>query len=180
MTRKLTPKQERFVEEYLVDLNATQAAIRAGYSTRNADTIGFQLLQKTPVADAISRRRNLLSRKANITQERILIEMARLAFFDPRKLFDAEGNPMSITNLCDDAAAAINGLDVVTVGNGEVGIGQVTKYKIPDKNKALENLARILGHFDNNKNKDQEYSPPVFNVIIEEKNARKDRNTDNG
>lgn len=174
MTKKLTPKQERFVEEYLTDLNATQAAIRAGYSKKTAGWIGPQLIGKSHISDAISARRDALSKKINVTHERILTEMARLAFFDIRNMMDDEGKPIPIYKLSDDAAAAINGIDIVTVGNTEVGIGQIMKYKIPDKNKALENLAKILGHFDNKKNMDQWDSIPKFNVIIEEKNARRD------
>ena len=58
----LTPKQQRFVEEYLIDLNATQAAIRAGYSEKTADSIGLQLLRKTQVAEAIAGAQEVRSR----------------------------------------------------------------------------------------------------------------------
>ena len=69
---KLTPKQQRFVEEYLVDLNATQAAIRAGYSERNADKIGSELLGKTRVAEAIREAKQERSERVQMTQDSVL------------------------------------------------------------------------------------------------------------
>ncbi|MBX9638054.1 MAG: terminase small subunit [Nitrosomonas sp.] len=153
---KLTQKQQKFVDEYLIDLNATQAAIRAGYSAKTAEWIGPQLLGKSHVAAAIKARRDELSRKTEVTQERIILEMSRLAFMDIRSLFNADGSLIPIKQLSDSAAAAIAGIDVVQVGNSDVGVGHVMKYKFPDKNKALENLARILGYFDKDKNKEQD------------------------
>src|SRR5262245_17125953 len=70
--RGLTRKQQRFVEEYLRDLNATQAAIRAGYSARNADKIGSQLVGKTRVAEAIAAAQTERSEKTRITAARVL------------------------------------------------------------------------------------------------------------
>lgn len=148
VTRKLTPKQERFVEEYLVDLNATKAAIRAGYSPKTAEQQGYQLLQIPSVQAAIAAKREQVSAATGITIERVLKEAERLAFFDPRKLFHEDGTPKKITELDDDTAAAIQGLDVATIGNSEVGVGQVLKYKIADRNSALERLFKHLGLFD--------------------------------
>ena len=71
-TQKLTPKQARFVAEYLVDLNATQAAIRAGYSRKTADSIGLQLLRKTQVALAIQKAQEDRARRVELTQDEII------------------------------------------------------------------------------------------------------------
>lgn len=146
--RNLTPKQATFVDEYLKDLNSTQAAIRAGYSARNAGKIGPELLGKTRIAAAIAERMGEREKRTEITQDRVLLEIARLALFDPRKLFNADGSPKSIQELDDDTAAAIAGLDVVATGNAEMGVGQVMKIKIADKNSALEKLARHLGMYN--------------------------------
>jgi phage terminase small subunit len=144
----LTQKQERFVEEYLIDLNATQAAIRAGYSAKRADAIGFENLRKPEIAKVIARRRAELSGALEITQERVLRERARLAFFDPRKLFSADGTPKAITELDDDTVAAVAGLDVVNIGNPDHGVGQVLKYKIADKSASLTALEKHLGLYE--------------------------------
>lgn len=76
----MTPKQERFVAEYLVDLNATQAAVRAGYSAKRASEIGWQLLQKTTVAQAIAEAQATRAEQVGITQTRVLAELELLAF----------------------------------------------------------------------------------------------------
>jgi phage terminase small subunit len=94
-TRPLTPKQQRFVEEYLVDLNATQAAIRAGYSQRNADKIGSQLLGKARVAEAVaaaqSRRAKRVEIDADWVLERLRQNVERAMQAEP--VLDREGNP---------------------------------------------------------------------------------------
>ena len=164
--KKLTAKQQKFVDEYLIDLNATQAAIRAGYSVKTAGWIGQQLLVKTHISECIRKRRDALSKKTEVSQERIVLEMKRLALFDVRNFFRDDGTPIPIKELSDDAAAAIVGLDVVSIGNSESGIGQVIKYKLPDKNKSLENLARILGHFDRDKNKEQDGVSKLAEALI--------------
>lgn len=68
----MTPKQRRFVDEYMIDLNATQAAIRAGYSERTAEQLGYQLLQKTSVSEAVAARQHELAERALITEDEII------------------------------------------------------------------------------------------------------------
>lgn len=155
--KALNPKQQRFVVEYLVDLNATQAAIRAGYSPKTAGVQAFDLLKKPEIAAAIERQRNVHAKSTGLTVERVLQEAMRLAFFDIRKLADSEGNPIPIGELDDDTAAAIQGLELATerVRGGEDGAETVVrKYKIADKNAALERLFKHLGLFqkDNDQN----------------------------
>ena len=70
--RKLTPKQARFVSEYLIDLNATAAATRAGYSTKRASEIGYQLLRKTTVSEEIAEAMRVREKKTEITAEYVL------------------------------------------------------------------------------------------------------------
>ena len=76
---KLTPKQKRFVAEYLVDLNATQAAIRAGYSGRTAEQIGYQLLQKTSVSSAIQEAMQKRAERVEITQDYVISGLCEVA-----------------------------------------------------------------------------------------------------
>jgi len=149
--RVLTPKQQRFVEEYLVDLNATQAAIRAGYSDRFSNTNAAKLLQITTISAAISAGRAKLSQATGVTVERVVREMARIGFMDIRKLVDDKGAPIPLRQLDDDTAAAVAGLEVCRTGNAEMGVGDVLKFKLADKNKALENLMRHLGGFEKDK-----------------------------
>jgi phage terminase small subunit len=147
MTRPLTAKQQRFVEEYLVDLNATQAAIRAGYSAKTAEQQGARLLVNVKVKAALSEAVQARSQRTEITQDRVLREIARLAFFDIRKLVNPDGTPRALHDLDDDTAAAISGLEVARVGNEMIGQGEVLKFKISDKNSALDKLAKHLQMF---------------------------------
>ena len=154
----LLPKQAAFVAEYLIDGNGTQAAIRAGYSPKTAHVIAQQNLRKPAIASLLSQKQSVIAARQDerleameLTEERVARETARLAFFDPRKMFAADGRPLSITELDDDTAACIVGLDVLEefagTGQDRVLIGHIKKYKIADKNSALERAAKILGMF---------------------------------
>lgn len=151
----LTPKQKIFVQEYLVDLNATQAAIRAGYSQKNADKIGSELLGKTRVAEAIQKAMQDRQQRTEITQDMVVMEAAKLAFFDIRKLFDKDGKPLDITKVDAETAAALVGLDVQDISDDDGNyIGYMKKYKMADKLKALELLSKLLGFFDRQEKQD--------------------------
>ncbi len=76
---RLTPKQERFVDEYLIDLNATQAAIRAGYSKNRASELGYQLLQKTTVQSAVQKAQKDRSERTEITQDYVIKKLKAIA-----------------------------------------------------------------------------------------------------
>lgn len=141
----LLPMQKLFVAEYLKDKNATQAAIRAGYSARTAYSQGQRLLKHVEVSGAIQQRLNRIVEKLEISAERVLQERARLAFFDVRKLLDATGKPKAIHELDDDTAAALQGLDVANIGNESMGVGEVLKIKMADKNASLTALEKHLG-----------------------------------
>jgi phage terminase small subunit len=148
MHRGLTPKQAAFVREYLVDKNATQAAIRAGYSVKTAASIGEENLRKPEIRTAIDVGLTDLATRVGITAEMVLRERKRIAFFDPRKLLDSEGNPKPIQDLDDDTAAAIAGLDVVQMSGGEAipgVISLVKKYKLAAKDTSLAALEKYLG-----------------------------------
>lgn len=114
----------------------------------------------------VSGRVQELLRKAaannEVTGERVVREIARIAFFDIRKLVRDDGTPIPIKGLDDDTAAAIAGLDVARVGNAMIGEAEVLKFRISDKNAALEKLAKHLGLFEKD-NKQQ--APTVISRI---------------
>lgn len=146
---KLTAKQAAFVEEYLVDLNATQAALRIGYSKRRAGVTGCELVNDRKIAAAIAERMKARERRTEVTQDRVLQEYARLAFFDPRKLLAEDGTPRPINELDADTAAAIAGLDIEEATDGR---GVVRKYRVANKIGALDSVARHLGMFNDSLN----------------------------
>lgn len=145
----LTPKQKRFVAEYLVDLNATAAAKRAGYSEKTACEQAARLLANVKVQTAVQEAKQARQKRTEITQDMVLRETAKLAFFDIRKMFDKDGKPLDISKLDDDTAAALVGLDVHDVADNDGNyVGFVKKYKMADKLKALELLGKHVGAFD--------------------------------
>lgn len=145
----LTPKQERFVQEYLVDLNATAAAKRAGYNSKTAYSIGQENLKKPEIQSAIQEAKINLQKRTEITQEMVIRETAKLAFFDVRKMFNQNGKPLDISNLDDDTAAALVGLDVQDIADKDGDyVGYVKKYKMADKVKALELLGKHFGTWE--------------------------------
>ncbi len=149
MAARLTDKQKRFVAEYLVDLNATAAAKRAGYSEKTACEQAARLLANVKVQTAVQEAKQARQERTEITQDMVLRETAKLAFFDIRKMFDKNGKPLDISMLDDDTAAVLVGLDVqdVTDNDGDY-VGFVKKYKMADKIKALELLGKHLGTWE--------------------------------
>jgi len=103
----LTPKQARFVEEYLIDLNATQAAIRAGYSIRTAEQLGFQLLQKTSVKEQIQAAMDKRSAVVGLTAADVLRDIDLVKADAMRKTYDKEGNEVMANH-----AAALKALEL--------------------------------------------------------------------
>ena len=141
----LNAKQTRFVEEYIIDLNATQAAIRAGYSKKTAQVQSARLLSNVMVRAVLSQKMEKRSEKTEISSERVLLELSRLAFLDVRKAYRKDGSLKAITEMDDDTAAAIAGFDVTeSVSSGEV-TGVLKKIKLSDKSRALELIMRHLG-----------------------------------
>lgn len=151
----LTDKQSRFVEEYLVDLNATQAAIRAGYSENTAHSIGHENLSKPEIADAIAQAQQERSERTKVTQDMVIRELARIGFSDLRKLMSDDGVLKQPSDWDDETAAAISSMEVVRRGpnwtkdkDKEDEEPEYThKIKTWDKNSALEKLAKHLGMF---------------------------------
>ena len=146
MANKLTPKQRRFIDEYLIDLNATQAAIRAGYSEKTAYSIGLQNLKKLEIQAEIQKRRNRLQNKLEITQERVLQELAAIAFAngsDYAKVVNSGLLPtvemIPTEELPPEKLPAIAGIKANQYG---------VEVKLHDKVKALELLGKYLGTFD--------------------------------
>lgn len=143
MAGKLTPKQARFVEEYLIDLNATQAAIRAGYSSRSAHVQGTQLLNNPRISAHVAERLAELSRRTGVNQERIMRELARIAFVEPTRIVNMDDATIR-ASASEDDRAAIQSVKVKQIPTPE---GTITEREIRfyDKNRALELLGKRFG-----------------------------------
>jgi phage terminase small subunit len=133
---ELNERQKRFCNEYIIDLNATQAAIRAGYSEKTARSIGQRLLTNVDIQNYISNLQKSLQEKTEITQERVLQEYSRIAFVDIREFYNANGTLKSIKKLPEEVAAALAGVEI------DAGTKKIKRW---DKTKALDSICRMLG-----------------------------------
>ena len=141
----MTKKQKRFVEEYLIDLNATQAAVRTGYSVKTAMEQGYQLLQKTSVQEAIAKAMAERSKRAGISQDRVIQELARIAFVNPQNVIDSEDASVK-ADATEDDLACIQSVKVKTM-DGAKGKSVEREVRLNDKMKALELLGKHLVMF---------------------------------
>ena len=141
---KLTAKQKKFVEEYLIDLNATQAAIRAGYSTESAKEIGCENLTKPNVKAEIDTAIAERSRRTGINQDRVLRELAKIAFVNPNDVINFRDATVKMTS--EENLAAIASIKVKEIP-GEYGNATEREVKLYDKLRALDLLGRHLGMF---------------------------------
>lgn len=139
----MTKKQKLFCEEYLIDLNATQAAIRAGYSPETAGAIGAENLKKPQIQKAIARAMADRSRRTGVNADRVVMELAKIAFVNAADVIDADDATLK-TDATQEDLAAVQSVKVKTFGED----GVEREIKLADKIKALELLGRHLGMFN--------------------------------
>lgn len=138
----LTPKQQRFVEEYLIDLNATQAAVRAGYSEKTSEVIGHQLLKKTLVAEAVAQAQAERSERTEVTADNVVRELARIGFEDMGVY--AKWGPDGVSLV---ESSEVDTKPVAEVKETHSKYGSSISFKLHDKVAALEKLGKHLGIF---------------------------------
>lgn len=149
----LNVKQARFSQEYVIDLNATQAAIRAGYSKKTAGQIGHELLKKPEIADAIAAAMNDRAARTNVTADRVLYELARIAFANMAEYVTIQDDGSAIVDLSQltpDRAAAIQEVITETYieGRGEAAVPvKKMRLKLHARSRALELLGKHTGLF---------------------------------
>lgn len=141
----MTKKQKRFVEEYLIDLNAAKAAIRAGYSPKAAKQIGQRLLTYADLRAAIDKAIAERSRRVGIEQDRVLRELAKIAFLDAAAVIDTETVEIKADASREDTAC-IAGVKTRTLPTA-AGLIVEREVRFYDKLKALELLGKHLGLF---------------------------------
>ena len=139
----MTAKQQRFCDEYLIDLNATQAAIRAGYSVDTAKEIGCENLTKPNIQETIAKAMAERSKRTGVNQDRVVLELAKIAFVNANDLIDAKDASIR-KSATEDDLACIQSVKVKTsfTTNGE---SVEREIKLNDKMKALELLGKHLG-----------------------------------
>ena len=129
--------------EYLIDLNATQAAIRAGYSVKTAGSIGDENLKKPEINSAIAKEMAKRSKRTGVNQDRVVLELAKIAFVNASDVIDADTATVKDDATADDTAA-IQSIKVKVFPTKD-GEGVEREIKLGDKLKALELLGKHLG-----------------------------------
>ena len=162
----LTLKQENFVLAYLQSGSATDA-YRTAYNASGMkdETIwvkASELLANGKIKVRLNELRKPVIEKAQLTLEQVIKENAKIAFFDIRTMFDANGNIKSVNDWDDNIGAAVSSIEVeeLYVGSGKdrINIGQTKKIKFWDKSAALDKLMKHLGGYEEC-NKQQAISP---------------------
>ena len=143
MVKRLTKKQQLFVDEYLIDLNATQAAIRAGYSVDTAKEIGCENLTKPNIQEAIAKTMAERSKRTGVNQDRVVLELARIAFVNIEDVVNTDTGEI-LPNASTDDLACIESVKFKQSDN-QYGGSIEREVKFASKLKALEKLGQHLG-----------------------------------
>ncbi|MBS9774595.1 MAG: terminase small subunit [Tenacibaculum sp.] len=160
---KLTEKQKQFCEEYIVDLNATQSAIRAGYSERTAHSIGNENLIKPEIQNYIQELKKKRAKELKITQLDVLKELYNWAFSDITQTIGL--TPFEIEQLPDDVKRLITKYKKTTRRLGEEMTEETIELHFVSKEKAMEMIARHIGFYE--KDNDQKKSQINLNQLDE-------------
>jgi phage terminase small subunit len=164
LAKPLSARERKFVDAYLgaAGGNATKAAIAAGITAGSARFQGSRFLARPHVHAAIQARQAKAAEKADVTAERVVQELARIAFFDIREVFDERGHLKPVSQFSDDAAAAIGAIELQrehtrtvlgadskanAIVVSDVMTERVLKIRANDKNSALVSLCRRFGLF---------------------------------
>ncbi|WP_321917802.1 terminase small subunit [Burkholderia cepacia] len=174
--KKLTAKQQRFVDEYLVDLNASAAARRAGYSERTARAIGDENLTKPDIQAAIAAAMTARSERTKVTSDRVLQRMVEIDEMDVLDIMNDDMSLKPVSVWPKVWRQYLSGFDLAELfeGNGDARemVGILKKIKWPDKLKNLEMLGRHFGMFNDKVRLQGDKSAPLT-VVIKDLTGRK-------
>jgi len=145
---KLTEKQEAFVREYLIDLNATKAAERAGYSKKTAYSIGQENLKKPEIQTALKEAIENRQKRTEVTQDMVVEQLAKIAFSDLKDFVSWGEDGITLRSSEEVDGTILQSVSEMMLPKG----GAKTEIKLNDKMKALELLGKHLGMFKDNVN----------------------------
>lgn len=151
----MTDAQKRFADEYLIDLNATRA-YKVAYARCKKDETAransSRLLTNANIQNYISEKQKEIEKRTEVTQDKVIKELAKIAFLDIRKLYSENGQLKNIADIDDETVGAISSLETLEeydgYGSDREKIGDTQKVKLLDKTKALELLGKHLGMFN--------------------------------
>lgn len=146
--RKLTPKRERFCQEYVKDFNGTRAAIRTGFSANSAGQIAYNLLKDVQIKARIVELQNVAASEYNVTKQRLMSILMDIAGAELKDIIDPEtGALMSVEKWPEHMRGVVSGMENDEIYAGGIPIGFKRKVKLWDKTKAIELLAKLCGFF---------------------------------
>jgi phage terminase small subunit len=143
-SKALNPKQEAFVNEYMISFNGTKAAVKAGYAPASAAVTASRMLNYDNVIEALAERRQEANQEAGVTQAMVIKELAKIAFSDVRNVLGEGGALKDPSEWDDDTAGSVSSLEIASAGD----MATIHKLKTYDKVAALDKLARHLGLFE--------------------------------
>lgn len=148
----LTDKQKKFCEQYVLDFNGAQAAIRAGYSEDTAKEIASENLTKPNIQEYLAQLKSQAASEYGITKQQLIDELRKVAFFDIRKIYSEDNSLLNIKSFDDDSAGAVAGIEIdelweynPDLDKREV-VGNTKKVKIHNKISAIERVSKMLGY----------------------------------
>lgn len=167
----LEPKQRRFCQEYVVDMNASAAAVRAGYSSKTAKEQGYRLLTNVLVQEEVQRLKEKAAKRAEITADMVIAELAKIGFSNIQDFVGKDNSTVDLSKIESARAAAVSGVKVTTSTTGMGKSRQVEKkveFRLHDKRAALENLGKHLGVFEKD---NQQKNKKVKIIVTTKKNG---------
>ncbi len=159
--KKLRDKQKRFCEEYLIDLNGTQAAIRAGYSKKSANRIASENLSKPDIQNYISELQKDIQERNKITVDECVSILANIARFDIAEIYDEDGQLKPIREVPKNIRQAIGSIETEQTLNGD---GEVKKVKTLNKEGAIDKLMKYLGGYEEHNRQKEKNNVVIFNL----------------
>tara|TARA_Y100001963_G_C6742158_1_gene429557 strand:+ start:1004 stop:1531 length:528 start_codon:yes stop_codon:yes gene_type:complete len=169
MSKKLTNKQQKFCEEYIIDLNATQAAIRAGYSKKTARSQGQRLLTNVDISDFVQKLRNEASERNKITIDECVSLLTSMARFDIADCYNEDGTLKPIHEIPKETRLAIEALDVeerngLELNEGSISTATIKKLKTSNRRANLVELLKVLGGYEKDNNQKNQDNIVVFRI----------------
>ena len=165
----MTDRQIRFCEEYLKDCNQTQAAIRAGYSAKTANEQASRLLANVNIKNYLQELRQEQQKRTLVTADRVIDELAKLAFSDMKRIFTTDNKLLEVTQIDDRDSAAIAYIEIEQ--NTEIDdsgepftAGATKKVKLWDKLKALDSLAKHFGLYEKDNKQKETAAVTIFQL----------------
>lgn len=145
---KLTAKQRRFCEEYVIDLNGTQAATRAGFSEKTANEQAVRILANVSVKKYIAKLQGKLRKQTNLSAQDVIEELQKVGFSNIQDFIEEENTIKDISKIKRPKAAAVSAIETSESTSKDGTVTVNTKFKLYNKVDALEKIGRHLGIFE--------------------------------